>query len=485
MKKDLLLLLQEAKNEEEREWIIMQLSLNNLTPEIQEAVWAASILGWFDKDYLKAVLNKPSLNFFNDLIGLSYVERFENKGYNIHERSRKLLEKRLWEDKLHYYRGLSLRASDYCFTQNLEETNWMIEYICHLLIVKPEQGAYKFYNICVKWWNPPCFDYEKIEALIKSVQERSHATLNSAVAKSQCFYWEAGIKRMQSQYESAKSLYEQALQIYREVGDKLGEANTLISLGDIKLMQSQYKSAKSLHEQALPIYREVGDKLGEANTLKFLGNVEQMQSQYESAKSLYEQALQIYREVGDKLGEANTLISLGDVEQMQSQFKFAKRLYEQALQIYREVGSILGEANTLRSEGDVERMTKMFGAAKKMYSIAQDIYITMKEKFGESDCIFVFGELDRAQGKWQEAIDKYKKALAFYKEKNLLYEQAFVLWQLGMAYYGAKNQKLALDYLRDARCIFTDINSPKADRVQEVIEAIIKGTPFDAKTQFE
>jgi tetratricopeptide (TPR) repeat protein len=170
---------------------------------------------------------------------------------------------------------------------------------------------------------------------------------------------------------------------------------------------------------------------------------------------------------------------------MQSQYEAAKSLYEQALPIYREVGSKLGEANTLQSQGDVERMQSQYEAAKSLYEQALTIYRDIRDEFGESDCILVFGNLDRAEGKWLDAIRKYKEAMTFYKEKGLKSEHALALWQLGMASYGADNKKSAIDYLSEARNIYKSIKNPKAGKVQEVLEALINRTPFDAKTQFE
>ena len=64
-------------------------------------------------------------------------------------------------------------------------------------------------------------------------------------------------------------------------------------------------------------------------------------------------------------------------------------------------------------------------------------------------------------------------------------EHAFVLWQLGMAYHGAENHRVAVDYLKKARKIYQEIGNPRMDKVQEVLDALDKGSPYDAKHQFE
>ncbi|MFN2629685.1 MAG: tetratricopeptide repeat protein, partial [Gaiellaceae bacterium] len=133
--------------------------------------------------------------------------------------------------------------------------------------------------------------------------------------------------------------------LLRDVLDELEEsgedaparADVAVSLGNAAGMQARHAEAVALYEQALPTYRELGDRLGEANTLKALGDAAGMQARYAEAVALYEQALPTYRELGDRLGEANTLTALGDAAGMQARYAEAVALYEQALPTYREL----------------------------------------------------------------------------------------------------------------------------------------------------
>jgi uncharacterized protein HemY len=46
-----------------------------------------------------------------------------------------------------------------------------------------------------------------------------------------------------------------------------GEANCILSLGDIAFRRCDYDAARKAFEDALPHYRQVGDVQGEANCL--------------------------------------------------------------------------------------------------------------------------------------------------------------------------------------------------------------------------
>ncbi len=403
MSTDILSLLQQAKTPAERSWLLMQLSLESLSSELQEAVWAAAVLRWFDESYLKAVLDNPAFSSFEQLISLSYLEPFENRGYNIHELSRKLLQQRLWDERPDYYRQLSSRAAEYCAKQNLDDFEWNCEYICHLLIANPEHGADKFNSACIDLTNPPIYAYEKVEELIRAVREVEFAALIAAEAVCYCLYWEAKIGLRFYKLESSLDKLKQ-LENY-EINDKwlLSEAAALY--GDIMSRMYNYAAARRQYEQALPLYQEVGSKLGQANTIQALGDVERMLANYPSAKNYFEKALKIYQEIGDN--------------------------------------------------------------------------------FGELDCIFAFGELDRAYERWSNAIDKYLQAAAFYEKKGLRLEHASVLWQLGMAHVGAKNNDMASKYLNLALNIFEEIKNKRSEKVKALLDALEQGQPIDPRQQFE
>jgi hypothetical protein len=66
-------------------------------------------------------------------------------------------------------------------------------------------------------------------------------------------------------YRSATSNHEHALELYRALGDQLGEANDLNKLGVVQYQTGDYRLAAASHEQALELRRALGDRLGEAN----------------------------------------------------------------------------------------------------------------------------------------------------------------------------------------------------------------------------
>ena len=66
-------------------------------------------------------------------------------------------------------------------------------------------------------------------------------------------------------------MYEQALEIVREIGDRRGEGTALGNLGIAYSALSEPRHAIELYEQQLVIVREIGDRGGEGVALGNLG----------------------------------------------------------------------------------------------------------------------------------------------------------------------------------------------------------------------
>jgi tetratricopeptide (TPR) repeat protein len=219
---------------------------------------------------------------------------------------------------------------------------------------------------------------------------------------------------LKNQVDEALENYTQAIGIYREVGARLGEANTLQAIADVLQFKDRRDEALENYTQAIGIYREVGDRLGEANTLQAIADVLQFKKRSDEALENYTQAIGIYREVGDRLGEANTLQAIADVLQFKKRSDEALENYTQAIGIYREVGDRLGEANTLKAIGDLQTDYKL--AVEKYFQPAFKIYEEVGSPYSKARILTVsIAPTYLKQGDRDRAISSYEEAMEFWK----------------------------------------------------------------------
>ena len=97
--------------------------------------------------------------------------------------------------------------------------------------------------------------------------------------------------------EEALQYYEQALDIYKEVGDRSGEGIALNNLGLIYNALGKQEEALQYYNEALAIRREVGDCSGEGVTLNNLGALYFNQGYYDVALAFFLLARDIFEEV--------------------------------------------------------------------------------------------------------------------------------------------------------------------------------------------
>jgi tetratricopeptide (TPR) repeat protein len=265
------------------------------------------------------------------------------------------------------------------------------------------------------------------------------------------------VYRATGQPRRALELYEQALPIIREVGDRAGEAVTLNNIAEVYRATGQPERALELYEQALPLMREVGDRAGEATTLNNMALVYQATGQPQRALELYEQALPLMREVGDRAGEAATLNNMALVYRATGQPKRALELYEQALPLMREVGDRAGEAVTLNNIAEVYRATGQPERALELYEQALPLMREVGDRAGEATTLNNMALVYQATGQPQRALELYEQALPIHREVGDRAGEATTLNNMAGVYYATGQPQRALELYEQALPITQEV----------------------------
>ena len=116
---------------------------------------------------------------------------------------------------------------------------------------------------------------------------------------------------LQCEYDRARGRLEEALALYRDLGDDQGIASASQTLGSIARERGDYARSEALHEESLALWGRLGDEAGEAQSLNYLGYVAWLQGKYERARELGEEVLARYRRLGDNEIVVWALINMG------------------------------------------------------------------------------------------------------------------------------------------------------------------------------
>ena len=250
--------------------------------------------------------------------------------------------------------------------------------------------------------------YEEALPLMREVGDRAGeaATLNNM----------ALVYSRTGRPQEALKLYEEALPLMREVGDRAGEATTLTNMASVYSETGHPQEALKLYEEALPLMREVGDRAGEATTLNNMAVVYSDTGRPQEALKLYEEALPLRREVGDRAGEATTLNNMAGVYSNTGRPQEALKLYEEALPLRREVGDRAGEATTLNNMAWVYSDIGRPQEALKLYEEALPLMREVGDRAGEATTLNNMAGVYSRTGRPQEALKLYEEALPLMRE---------------------------------------------------------------------
>ena len=158
---------------------------------------------------------------------------------------------------------------------------------------------------------------------------------------------EAGILSRLGDYEEALQLYAEAhrgsVRLKGRAISRLGEADTLLQVGEDF-------AALSAYQEAHDIFEEIEEPVGEGRALMGQAAVRFGFQEYESALSSFKEARHIFTAANVLHDEADALLGEGRVYFQMRNPEKARASFQSAREIYRAIGDESGEAKTLTDE---------------------------------------------------------------------------------------------------------------------------------------
>ena len=77
------------------------------------------------------------------------------------------------------------------------------------------------------------------------------------------------VQQFRDERDAALASYEQALGLFRQVGDRLGEANCYLAQGRVARQQEDHQAALTLQTRAYQLYTEIEDQYSQARLLYY------------------------------------------------------------------------------------------------------------------------------------------------------------------------------------------------------------------------
>jgi transcriptional regulator with XRE-family HTH domain/tetratricopeptide (TPR) repeat protein len=144
---------------------------------------------------------------------------------------------------------------------------------------------------------------------------------------------------LSQEYSQAEAYSQHGLALAQDLGQIEAESDFLIVLGQVAFHRTHYALATTLYEQGLQLSRQLGTHIGISTLLCSLGkDVSCYQDNYCEAESLYQEGLTIAQRRGDQELIAVTQYGLAQVVAQCGDVKEARYLGEQCLARFADLG---------------------------------------------------------------------------------------------------------------------------------------------------
>ena len=219
------------------------------------------------------------------------------------------------------------------------------------------------------------------------------------------------------------STHEDGLASARILGDRLAEAWMLNNLGMVFGLQRKERSVECF-EDALAIYREIGDQSGQTRSANNIAQACLRLCRFPDALEAAARSLAVQQEAADRYGEGIALGNLGDACRGLGRFDEAIDHLEQALVIFRELGDEHSEADSLSDLGDVYLTMGRLNDALSCLHASLTIWRAHGERHGQASTLGRLGLAQKHAGRPDEARESLSEALLLLAEVGDLVQAA-------------------------------------------------------------
>ncbi|MEH6732785.1 MAG: diguanylate cyclase [Pseudoalteromonas distincta] len=265
------------------------------------------------------------------------------------------------------------------------------------------------------------------------------------LTKGDSFYEQKKYNNANAQYTSAlKYLVNEDELIQRQLGETYK-----------KLAQS-YKRLKNreqtahFYTKALEVYSNLGDLKLMARTLNTLAEAHRYLDNLVLALDYSTRALEIHKDIDDPVGFAKALLGAGIIYRHINLYEKSLEHINEAYLYYKKVNNMLGIAKTSNQMGLVYTRLRQFDQAEFFYQITIDLPKGMVEEKTLASALREMAVINLESGDLASAMQYAKKAYITYKNKNLTSYISTTARIIGNIYRAQGNNNKAIEYYKES-----------------------------------
>ena len=237
---------------------------------------------------------------------------------------------------------------------------------------------------------------------------------------------------LQGKYKDAIINWQQAMNVYKLIGDKRGVANMLSNQGAVYYAQGDDAKALELHLQSLKLSEEIGDSLRILTSLNNIGGVYQNKTAtYDKAREYFLRSYKLSLVVKDQYLIGTAAVNLGEFYFKMGDDSTALKYLNESVKAYEGSENLPYSLNYI---GRVYTRQKEFEKAIKTHMEAFEISKKLDTRLDMTQSLVGLAQAYYAKGDITSSIEAYKQSLEYGIPLNAVAEMKDAYQGLTLAY---------------------------------------------------
>lgn len=278
-------------------------------------------------------------------------------------------------------------------------------------------------------------------------------------------------------FETAITFDEQALQAYRESGDRERQALTLSDLGEFLGKTKQYDQAIERYSEASAIWKELGNQQRESATLYNLALIYVAVEKKKEALILFTQSLVLSQNIHDTYSCAAILTELAYLNRDLGHLDQSLRQFEEAAQAFLELGNTAKQAEMLRAIAFHHfSYTEDYVNAERFMDQALEIAKLAGNRRTIADSLADLGWfLGKKIKRPLQGLEKLKQALEIFEDLDQKDQRAETLFHIGDVYWDLGEFQAAIEAFEQSAPLYMAVeNYAQVSKVYDQIGQLYK-----------
>ena len=264
----------------------------------------------------------------------------------------------------------------------------------------------------------------------------------------------------------AQEAYRRAVQ----ANFALGQANALLTQGIVAIYEGHYNAALDLNLQAIDLYKQLGNKLREGSVLNNIGYLYKAQGKLAIAKEYFLRSEALFREVQSQDGLALAWGNLGDIALKEGDLAAAMHIEQNALRSALTVNDRYYEGVALYHIGTVFLAMQQYDSARAYQQRALTMFL------GDGNNTYTIRSYENlaaiaaAEGRFDVAFEAAKQGFSIAERFNLSVETVLICERLSSLYERTGNFALALAYYRSTSTLRDSLTVLNIEQRMKVLD---------------